>query len=218
MNLIKIDGLKGGCPEQIEGTAEWYFCKESEDNFCDLYEAEEIVKSGGNFSGMNCHLIHFPEGTVHTPFKLRENVYIEDPVWDNEKIFLLIVDFSEQIIEINCYFPDEQRIEIIKKLPLNIVEDCYNLKLKTSPLMLCRDTNNGIYEIIWPENKKIEIGQTEGLLFRDGDDLYFSEWYENPDYGENVIIRDLNTGKIKDKFNGYLCRLPKGVYWKIPNL
>ena len=56
-------------PEQIEGTMEWYYCKESRDCFGDLYEAEEIVKSGMSFSGMTCHVIHYPEGTVYSPFK-----------------------------------------------------------------------------------------------------------------------------------------------------
>lgn len=215
MNIIKIDGVTDCYPEQIEGTTEWYYCKESKNSFCDLYEAEEIIKAGEKFNGMNCHLIHFPEGTVHSPFEYRENLYVESPVWDDGKIFFLSVDFCEQIIQISRYFPEERRLEIIKELPLDTVEDCYNLTLKTSPLILCRDANKEVYEIFWPENKKIEIGKTEALLFRDGNDLYFSEWYEDPEYHENVIIRDIDTGKIKEKFDGYLCRLPNGVYWKI---
>lgn len=215
MDIIKIDGVEGCYPEQIEGTSEWYFCKEGNETFCDLYEAEEIFRSGETFSGMNCHLIHFPDGKLHSPFSLRENVYIERPVWDNGNLFFLSVDFSQQEIQISCYFPNEQRLETIKELKLNVIKDCYNLMLKTSPLMLCRDANDGIYEIIWPENKKIEIGPTEGLLFREGEDLYFSEWHDTPNYHENVIIRNINTGKIKDKFEGYLCKLPNGIYWRL---
>lgn len=215
MNIIKIEGISESYPEQVEGTLEWYFCKESKNCFCDLYEAEEIIKSGNIFPGMICHLIHYPEGTVHSPFERKENVYIERPVWDNGKLYFLSVDFTEQKIQIYIYDPDNQSLEMMKELPLGIVEDCYNLMLKVTPLMLCRDANSGIYEIIWPENKRIEIGKTEGLLFRDGEDLYFSEWYENPEYHENVIIRDLYTGKIKEKYPGYLCNLPNGVYWKI---
>ena len=164
---------------------------------------------------MVCHLIHYPEGTVYSPFEREENVYIEQPIWDKGTLYFLGVDFYKQKIQIYSYFPDSQRLEMIKELPLGIVEDCYNLMLKVSPLMLCRVGNNGIYEIVWPENKKIEIGETEGLLFRDGDDLYFFEWYEDPEYHENVIIRDFGTGKVKEKFSGYLCKLPNGVYWKV---
>ncbi|NLZ49768.1 MAG: hypothetical protein GX895_13510 [Clostridiales bacterium] len=215
MNIIKIEGLTGCYPEGIEGTTEWYFCKEGKDNFCDLYEAEEIYKVSKIFGGMNCHLIHFPEGTLHSPFKLRENLYVESPIWDNGKIYFLSVDFSMNLIQIHCYFPEERRLESIKELPLDVVEDCYNLRLETTPLMLCRSGNNGFFEIIWPERKKIEIGDRETIIFRHGEDLYFSEWYEDPDYHENVIIRDLNTGKVKDKFEGNLLRLPNEVFWRI---
>lgn len=215
MNIIKIEGISEAYPERVDGTSDWYFCKESKDCFCDLYEAEEIVKSGKLFSGMNCHLIHYPEGTVYSPFELNENIYIEQPIWDMGFLYFLCVDFSKQTIQIYSFLPDYRRLEMLKELPLGIVDDCYNLMLKVSPLMLCRDAKDGIYEIVWPENNKIEIGQTESLLFRDGDDLYFSEWYENPEYHENVIIRDLNSGKINEKYAGYLCRLPNGVYWKI---
>ena len=146
---------------------------------------------------------------------MEENVYIEQPVWDNGTLYFLRVDFIKQIIQIYSYFPENQVLDIMKELPLSIVDDCYNLMLKITPLMLCRDANNSIYEIVWPENKKIEIGETEELLFRDGEDLYFSEWYENPEYHENVIVRDLNSGEIKGKYQGYLCRMPNGVFWKI---
>lgn len=215
MNIIKIEGISESYPEQVEGTAEWYYCEESNNCFCDLYEAEEIVKSGLVFPGMTCHLIHYPEGTVYSPFELKENIFIKQPVWDDGKFYFLSVDFSEDVIQIYRYLPDNKKLEIMQEMPLGVVEDCYNLMLKVSPLMLCRCANNGIYEIVWPENKKIEIGSTEILLFRDGEDLYFSEWYEDPEYHENIIIRDLTTGKVKDKFPGYLRRLPDGVFWRI---
>ena len=81
-------------------------------------------------------------------------IYIEQPIWDKGMLYFLGVNFSTQKIQIYSYFMDNQRLEIIKELPLEIVEDCYNLMLKVSPLMLCRDANNGIYEIVWPESKK----------------------------------------------------------------
>ncbi|MDU1322843.1 MAG: hypothetical protein E6931_15220 [Clostridium botulinum] len=76
MNIIKIDGISESYPEQVDGIMEWYFCKDSNNCFCDLYEAEEIIKSGKSFPGMVCHLIHYPEGTVYSPFVMRENIYI----------------------------------------------------------------------------------------------------------------------------------------------
>ena len=58
MNYIKIEGIQDAYPERIEGTSEWYCCKIAANCFCDLYEAEEIVKAGHVYEGMNCVLIH----------------------------------------------------------------------------------------------------------------------------------------------------------------
>jgi hypothetical protein len=174
-----------------------------------------MVKSGKKYSGSVCHLIHYPEGKVYSPFKQKENVYIGRPVWDKGGFYFLEVDFSEHKIKIYSYFPHSQRLEIIKELPLEIVEDCYNLMLKVSPLMLTSAGNNKICEIIWPENKRIEIGDTETLLFRDGKDLYFTTWQEDPEYHETIIIKDIDTGEVKESHPGYLCRMPNEVYWRI---
>lgn len=96
MNIIKIKGVSDSYPEPVDGTMEWYFCKDSNSCFCDLYEAEETVKSGEVFSGMVCHLIHYPEGTVYRPFEQKENVYIDQPVWDKGTLYFSGVDFNKQ--------------------------------------------------------------------------------------------------------------------------
>ena len=215
MNIIKIEDISELYPEPVEGTSEWYYCTDSKGRYCDLFDAEETVKSGEKFSGMTCHLVHYPEGTIYSPFKLQENRYIKEPVWDNGKLYFLSVDFNIEKIQIYSYLPNEEIIEMIKELPLGIVKDCYNLMLKVSPITLTREENECILEIVWPENKEIEVGATETFMFRYGDDLYLSEWDESIEYNENVIVRDLKTGKIKEKQPGYLCRLPDGVYWRI---
>lgn len=74
---------------------------------------------------------------------------------------------------------------------------------------------NGYYEIVWPERRKIAIGKRETMHFRDGDRLYLSEWVEDPDYREFIIVRDIHTGKILEKTEGYIRRLPNHVVWQI---
>lgn len=133
----------------------------------------------------------------------------------NGKFNFLVVDFHENIIRIAKYTPENEKLEIVTELSLSEVEDCYNLMLETTPLTLGRSGNDGFYEIVWPEKKKIAIGKIETVLFRDEDNLYLSEWYEDPEYHENVIVRDIKTGKIIEKSEGYLLRLPNNVYWKI---
>ncbi|WP_318064013.1 hypothetical protein [Clostridium boliviensis] len=78
---------------------------------------------------MVCHLIHYPEGNVCSPFKLKENVFEERPIWNKGVFYFLEVDFSKQKIQIYSYIPHSQKLEIVKDLPLELVEDCYNLRL-----------------------------------------------------------------------------------------
>lgn len=215
INITEIKGISNSYPEEIEGTNEWYSAKEEAVGFCDLFEAQEIFDRVGFFKGIAYHLIHYPDGKVHSPFQIQENVYVEKPIWNNGEFNFLVVDFQEKIIRITKYIPENEKLEIVTELSLAEVEDCYNLMLETTPLTLGRSGNDGFYEIVWPEKKKIAIGKTETVLFRDEDKLYLSEWYEDPEYHENVIVRDIQTGKIIEKSEGYLRRLPNNVYWKI---
>lgn len=215
INITNIKGISNSYPEEIEGTNEWYSCREGTVEYCDLDEVQEIFNNDGFFKGMNYHLIHYPDGEVHSPFQIQGNVYVEKPIWNNGIFNFLVVDFHEKLIKIKKYIPEKQKLEVITELSLSEVEDCYNLKLETTPLTLGRSGNDGFYEIVWPEKKKIAIGKTETVLFRDGDRLYLSEWYEDPEYHENVIVRNIQTGEIIEKSEGYLPRLPNNVYWKI---
>ena len=111
MHFLKIEGLQDVCPEKVEGTDEWYYCKMARNTFCDLYEAEEIVNSGKKYEGMNCVLIHFPDGTVYYPFELMENRYVDVPVFWEELLYFLVVDFNIRQIQILSYdFKKTKRI------------------------------------------------------------------------------------------------------------
>ena len=213
MKYLKIDGLTDVYPEPVEGTSEWYYCKLAKSTFCDLYEAEDIINSGNIYDGMNCVLIHYPDGEVIRPFEVEENVYVDAPVFYEGVLYFLVVDFNQKKIQIVAYTPKSQDKSTIAELPLSDVEDCYNLLLRVAPVLLIREANDGYLNILWPEKKKIEIGDTEGLMFRDGDNLYCSEWYEDSEYHERIIVRDWNTGEVKEKFEGQMNRMPNGDVW-----
>ena len=72
--MQKIQGISNCYPELIEGTSKWYYCKDSNISFCDLYEAEEMVKTGHDFECMNFHLIQIYK---YTP-EYHENVVVRD--------------------------------------------------------------------------------------------------------------------------------------------
>lgn len=217
--IQKLKHLTNCCPERIEETNDWYCCAETHDPFCDLYEAQEITAMGKPYHGMTHHLLHWPDGTVYSPFPVRKNIYVEQPIWDNGRFAYLSVDFDLKKVLIFHYTPQDDFLETLAELPLELVQSCYNLKLRTAPLMLTRDENNGYFEILWPIQRSIPISDTESFLFRDGSELYFSRWHEDGEnetysYSEEVVIRDLDSGEISATFEGYLTRLPDGIYWR----
>lgn len=239
MVIREIKGLENGYFENIEGTSEWYYSHVSSKSFCDLYEAEEIVNDGYTFVGMNCVLIHYPDGKVFKPFEIRENIYVEKPVFLNGKIYFLEVDFDKKVMRviyidseelISSNFEDGKEsnedkfcnisIEDIKhveaEISLSEVEDCYNLMLKISPMMITRAGNDGYFEIIYPEKKRYNIDVREGFDFRNGDDMYFASWDENPEYEDFIVVRDYESGEVnKSMERGSIFRMPNGEMWKI---
>ena len=224
MNFIKIEGLQDAYPERIEGTSEWYCCKIATNSFCDLYEAEEIVKAGNVYEGMTCVLIHYPDGQVYYPFVAKENVYVESPVFWNNMLYFLVVDFTEKILQVMEFNTEDFEQKVVKELSLDEVPNCYNLRLDVAPVMLLREENRceseeHDLEILWPEKKTFKVKDHQVLLFRDEDKVYFSEWFEDPEpdynYHEQVVVRDWETGEEIERFDGQMCRMPNGEIWRL---
>ena len=103
-------------------------------------------------------------------------------------------------------------IKPIVTLPLSAVPDCYNLMLHRSPLCLTRQTGDA-FQIVWPEQSTLALDLTETLDSRDGDELIFSKWYEDPEYREELVIRRYPTGEVLERANGTLMTMPDGQRW-----
>lgn len=220
MNFIKIEGLQDAYPERIEGTSEWYCCKIATNSFCDLYEAEEIVNAGNVYEGMTCVLIHYPDGQVYYPFVAKENVYVDSPVFWENTLYFLVVDFTEKILQVVAFNTEDFEQKTVFEISLDEVPNCYNLLLDVAPVMLYRyvDEDNAL-EVIWPEKKTFKVNNHQVLLFRDEDKVFFSEWFEDPEpdynYHEQVIVRDWETGEEIERFDGQMCRMPNGDIWRL---
>lgn len=217
MNFLKIEGLTDVYPERIEGTSEWYCCKIATNCFCDLYEAEEIVKMGNTYEGMTCVLIHYPDGQVYYPFVAKENVYVDSPVYWDGVLYFLLTDFSTRTVQIVAFNTNDFEQKIVTEFVLDEAETCYGMRLEVGPVMLIKDGRENLLEVLYPEKKIFKMGEHEVLDFRDGDKMYFSEWFEEeePDYNyhEQVIVRDWNTGEEIERFDGQLKRMPNGDVW-----
>ena len=98
-------------------------------------------------------------------------------------------------------------------LPLSIAKDCYNLLLETPPLMLTRSAHDNKFQILWPERRDFAVEDNEYFAFLDGRRLYTTIWYEDPDYREEVLVRDFETGEVLERIPGSLRFMPDGQNW-----
>jgi len=193
------------------GTDEWYWSTDYIHG--DLYEAEELFHMGHTVQSNRLYLIHYPDGAVYEPVPAIAGQYLGYPMNDNGSVALLAVNFPEGIIRILRFQPGE--LSEVAQIPLSAVKDSYNLILHTAPLTLTRTPGDGTFEIVWPEQIRFPIGERETLNFRDGDKLYFTVWYEDPDYREETVVRSAQDGTVLDRFPGDIRIMPNGEKWNI---
>ena len=210
MKTIDLQGLTN--MELVRGgTDEWYWSTDYIHG--DLYEAEELFRMGHPVRSNRLYLIHYPDGTVYEPVPALAGQYLGYPVYDNGAVALLAVNFPKSIIRILRFQPGETTE--IARIPLSAVPNCYNLMLHTDPLTLTRTPGDGTFELVWPEQIRFPIEERESLNFRDGDKLYFTMWYEDPDYREETVVRSVQDGTVLDRYPGDIRIMPNGEKWRI---
>ena len=197
----------------IDGSREWY-CGRSFGSG-DLYEAQELAESGRLPSGDALKLVHWPDGTVYTPLEKHQGVCCGNAVYHDNRIFILSVDFNERQIRIHAFDCGTKQLSTAAEIPLDTVEDCYNLRLITAPATLCRSGKDSRVEILWPEQASFMTDSHESLFLREGNMLYLSCWYEDPDYREDTIVRDLYDGRVIEHIAGDIRIMPDGALWHI---
>jgi len=125
---------------------------------------------------------------------------------------ILLVRFTEQSVRMYRFTDGMNDTVIAAEIPLCDIEDCYNLQIHRSPLMITRQSDCR-FQILSPEKADFAVHTGESFLYRDGDCLYFSEWTENPDYKEQVNVRKYPSGELLASFNGAYLFMPDGQQW-----
>ena len=197
--------------EPLTGSNEWYWGADYASG--DLYEAEELFRSGHPIRKNRLVLVRRPEGTVYEPVCAKPGQYLGRPAYHNGQVALLLVDFPKEEICIFSFDEAERTTEPLAVLPLSIVADCYNLMLEAPPLMLTRSAHDNQFQIIWPERRDFAIEDHEFFEFLEGNRLYTSVWYEDPDYREEVLVRDYDTGEVLERIPGSIRQMPDGQNW-----
>lgn len=133
--------------EKLEGTTKWYWGTDYIHG--DLYEAEELFNNNHEIRSNILLFVSYPSGKVIEPIKSQNGQYFGRPIYYDNHIIILLVDFNNQLIKLEQYNEITSVTENITSIPLSEIKDCYNLLLHTSPLMLTRQGNEGYFEIIY---------------------------------------------------------------------
>ena len=211
MKTIDLGGITYIRP--VAGCGSGWYCGMSYDHG-DPYEAEEIYRAGGTVKGRDLYLISYPDGEVYAPVLRREGCYAGEPVYHDGRIYLYNIDFIKAETEIMSFDCASGETATVAVVPMDGVEDCYNLSLNTWPLTLSRHVVGEVLEILWPERLRIELEGTESFYHRDGDRLYFGRWFEDPDYREDTVVRNLD-GKVVGELGGSVFSMPDGQLWLV---
>ena len=70
--------------EPLPGSSEWYWGADYASN--DLYEAEELFRSGHLIDKNRLVLVHCPEGTLYEPVRTKPGQYLGRPVYHDGQI------------------------------------------------------------------------------------------------------------------------------------
>ena len=197
--------------EPLAGSSKWYWGSDYASG--DLYEAEELFRSGHPIRKNRLVLVRCPEGTVYEPVCTKPGQYLGRPAYHNGQVVLLLVDFPKEEIRILSFDEAEEITKPLAVLPLSIVSDCYNLMLEASPLMLTRSAHDNQFQILWPVRRDFAIEDHVFFEFLEGNRLYTSVWYEDPDYREELLVRDYDTGELLERIPGSLRQMPNGQKW-----
>lgn len=211
MEFKIFKGFEDIYPERIEGTDAWYYGQ-----WTPCSEPYEVPEYNNEYLGTKLFLIEYPSGKIHEPIKSERNIFLTRPVYDNkdESFGFLRYDFNGYTLQVVLYNPKRATIEIPYELTLTKDEKLPIYGLIISPIALISyEMNHDRVNYIWPANKQIQLEENEFLKFQTGDKLYSSKWVENPDYSEEYIVRDAESGDIIERNPGYLKKMPNGLIW-----
>ena len=197
--------------ERFDTSSEWYW---GTDYACgDLYEAEEVFLSGKRFEPNRLIFVHYPDGKVYEPIEPTENQYFGNPAYIDGEIYILLVNFEMKFIRVIQWLYGTEEFSIITEIPQSDVKNCYNLKMDGSPIMVTRQSSDNHFQIIWPEKVDFFIGQRESFCARVDEKLLFSEWHEDPEYREEINVREYPSGNLIKKIPGGLMFMPDKQNW-----
>lgn len=199
-------------PENIEGTAEWFYG--SADTGLEaadlLHMREDYV-----YEGSRLFFIHL-SGELFEPIKQEQNVFLSAPVYhtDDNAFAVIKYDFNKRIMQMLKYEPGADRCSVLGEIPLSKGGDLINISILPNSYILVKyEAMRDSAAFLYPFEKEIQLEENESIHCVNGSRLIDWKWIEDPDYREEIIIRNLETAEITERKNGFVRTMPNGELW-----
>ncbi|WP_194191580.1 hypothetical protein [Clostridium chrysemydis] len=213
MRIKEFNGVENMYLVRVDESESWYYSVLSK-----CSEAYEVKEFKNDYQGTRLILIEYPKGKILEPIKQEKNVLLERPVYDilSKSFGIIKYDFNKEVIELIVFNPELESTEVLTEIPFSDLGDMINVRLITSPFALVKhDLLGDAIDFIWPKKMHIQLENNETVEFKGDGKLFASKWIEDPDYREEIIIRDIETFEIIERSKGYFRRMPDGSLWKM---
>ncbi|MER0123970.1 hypothetical protein ABPH35_09945 [Streptococcus sp. ZJ93] len=212
MQITSLSGFESIIPELLDGTSNWAFGKSPS-----YTDANDILVEKLDYQGTELYLFDLHTRKVYQPFPKEPMMYLENPVYDpaSQSFGLLRYDFHRKIIQAYQYRPSEDELTLLTTLPFEKAGDLINVRLAISPFTLIKhEIHHFRTHILWPVEDVCQWETNECLEYLDDQYFYTSKWVEEPEYVEEVIVRERNTKTIIRRQKGSITLLPNGELWQ----
>lgn len=212
MKTNQFNGYEKLYPESIDGTAEWFYCKRPA-----FLDVEDLLETTGDFifEGNQLFLMNI-SGRIFEPIPQEHNVFLSKPIYnaDDNALAFIKYDFRQKSIQIVKYDMQTDCCRTVGEVPLSKGGDLINISiLQNSYVLVKYELTENVANILYPFEKKIQLEEHESLFLINDGKLISSKWIEDPDYREEIIIRDFETTEITRQKRGYTAIMPNGEIW-----
>lgn len=208
MKIKKFSNCENIYAEHIDGTDKWFYCQIPNSVYPD-----DLLDTNYEFEGTRLILLNI-QGEMYEPIKKEKNVCLSEPFYniDEDKFLVIRTDFNKQTIELIKFSTNQNDAEVIFDMLLENGGDLINLKVIRNSNILGKYEGEN-FKMFYPKNMLVSLEENESIYAVNNDKFICSKWIEDPEYREEIIIRNIFDGEITDRKPGYSEIMPNGELW-----
>lgn len=215
MDIIRLPIINGITPDLLKGTERYAY---GLSDFTDSWELKDWQEHGG-YQGSVLYLYDLHENQVYVPFQKKKNVIYQMPLYCDDMIYFLQVDYDDKKVNLYRLSPNTA-IEKITDLSIDEV-NLYNIRLIGEGVHITSQDESFI--CYYPEAFEIKLETNESVICIYDEKIYISAWIEEGvendeitkdySYYEKIRVKD-KAGNLISEEIGSLTQFPDGK-WRI---